>query len=136
MAGASGKFVHTSATANSTAIEAGLLVSDVAQSWLRTSHDDYIYVVVRLRGQVISITMALDINEFDTGIAGSLTNPQYVLHPEGEGAVRGAGTAAIRALADHLSKKANALWYLMLSVSHQLSSKRKWALSLSTNFEL
>ncbi|MGN1994974.1 peptidase inhibitor family I36 protein, partial [Yersinia enterocolitica] len=105
LAGASGKFVHTSATANSTAIEAGLLVSDVAQSWLRTSHDDYIYVVVRLRGQVISITMALDINEFDTGIAGSLTNPQYVLHPEGEGAVRGAGTAAIRALADHLSKK-------------------------------
>ncbi|AOF15887.1 exotoxin [Yersinia enterocolitica] len=105
LAGTSDKYVHTPTEADGTVVEAASLVSDVAQSWLRTSHDDYIYVVVRLWGKVISITMALDINELDTGIAGSLTNPQYVLHPEAEGAVRGAGTAAIRALADHLSKK-------------------------------
>ncbi|ATM94867.1 beta-gamma-crystallin [Yersinia frederiksenii] len=86
-------------------IEAACLVSDVAQSWLRTSSDDYIYIVVRLAGQIVSITMAMDINESDTGIAGSLTNPDYVLRPEVEGGIRGAGTAAIRALADHLSKK-------------------------------
>ncbi|MDA5545863.1 exotoxin [Yersinia rochesterensis] len=86
-------------------IEAARIVSDVAQSWLRTSSDDYIYVVARLSGQIISITMAIDINEFDVGIAGSLTHPDYVLHPEAEGTIRGAGTAAIRALAEHLSKK-------------------------------
>ncbi|MFL4557643.1 peptidase inhibitor family I36 protein [Yersinia kristensenii] len=92
-------------SADDTVIEAACLVSDVTQSWLRTSRDDYIYVVVRLSGQIVSITMAVDINESDAGIAGSLTNPEYVLHIETEGAVRGAGTAAIRALADHLSKK-------------------------------
>lgn len=86
-------------------IEAARIVSDVAQSWLRTSSDDYIYVIVRMSGQIISITMAIDINEFDVGISGSLTHPDYVLHPEAEGTIRGAGTAAIRALADHLSKK-------------------------------
>ncbi|ANI31222.1 exotoxin [Yersinia entomophaga] len=85
--------------------EASRLVSDVTQSWLRTSRDDYIYVIVRLSGQIVSITMAVDINEFDVGIAGSLTNPTYVLHPQAEGAIRGAGTAAIRALADYLSEK-------------------------------
>ncbi|MDN0087551.1 peptidase inhibitor family I36 protein [Yersinia nurmii] len=85
--------------------EASRLVSDVTQSWLRTSRDDYIYVIVRLSGQIVSITMAVDINEFDAGIAGSLTNPTYVLHPQAEGSIRGAGTAAIRALADYLSKK-------------------------------
>ncbi|WP_145540560.1 exotoxin A binding domain-containing protein, partial [Yersinia alsatica] len=95
---------NTTVTAN-TVIEAARLVSDVAQSWLRTSRDDYIYIVVRLAGQIVSITMAMDINESDTGIAGSLTNPDYVLRPEVEGGIRGAGTAAIRALADHLSKK-------------------------------
>ncbi|WP_391592413.1 peptidase inhibitor family I36 protein [Yersinia hibernica] len=88
-----------------TSIEAARLVSDVAQSWIRSSRDEYVYVVVRLAGQVISITMAIDINELDVGIAGSLTNPNYVLHPDSEGVIRGAGTAAIRALADHLSKK-------------------------------
>ncbi|WP_186378663.1 peptidase inhibitor family I36 protein [Yersinia kristensenii] len=86
-------------------IESARIISDVAQSWLRTSSDDYIYVIVRLSGQIISITMAMDINEFDVGIAGSLTHPDYVLHPEAEGTIRGAGTAAIRALADYLSKK-------------------------------
>ncbi len=93
------------AATDDTVIEAARLVSDVAQSWLRTSRDDYIYIVVRLAGQIVSITMAMDINESDTGIAGSLTNPDYVLRPEVEGGIRGAGTAAIRALADHLSKK-------------------------------
>lgn len=90
---------------NDEIITASRLVSDVAQSWLRTSRDDYIYVIVRLSGQIISITMAIDINESDVGIAGSLTNPAYVLTPETEGSIRGAGTAAIRFLADHLSKK-------------------------------
>lgn len=93
------------AVTDDSVIEAARLVSDVVQSWLRTSRDDYIYVVVRLSGQIVSITMAIDINESDTGIAGSLTNPDYVLRPEVEGGIRGAGTAAIRALADHLSKK-------------------------------
>lgn len=86
-------------------LSASRLVSEVVQSWLRSSHDNYTYVIVRLSGQIISITMAVDINDSDVGIAGSLTNPAYVLYPQSEGAVRGAGTAAIRALAAHYSKK-------------------------------
>ncbi|MFA3779942.1 peptidase inhibitor family I36 protein [Yersinia sp. 1652 StPb PI] len=86
-------------------ISASSLVSDVVQSWLRTARDDYIYVIVRLSGVVISITLAVDINEFDVGVAGSLTDPAYVLYPMAEGTIRGAGTAAIRALADYLAKK-------------------------------
>lgn len=97
--------INDAVTTGDGVIEAARIVSDVAQSWLRTSSDDYIYVVVRLSGQIISITMAIDINEFDVGISGSLTHPDYVLHPEAEGTIRGAGTAAIRALAEHLSKK-------------------------------
>ncbi|CNH01341.1 peptidase inhibitor family I36 protein [Yersinia pekkanenii] len=86
-------------------ISAANLVSDVVQSWLRTSRDDYIYVIVRLSGEIVSMTMAVDINEFDVGIAGSLTTPNYVLHPMADGVIRGAGTAAIRALAHHLAQK-------------------------------
>ncbi|CNE76707.1 beta-gamma-crystallin [Yersinia similis] len=86
-------------------LEASRLTSEVATSWLRTSRDDFVYVVVRLKGQVISVTMAVDINDEDAGIAGSLTNPDYVLAPNDEGAVRGAGTAATRALADHFKRK-------------------------------
>ena len=86
-------------------IAAANMVSDVAQSWLRTPRDDYIYVIVRLSGEIISIAMAVDINDFDVGIAGSLTRPSYVLHPTAGGAIRGAGTAALRTLADYLAKK-------------------------------
>ena len=88
-----------------TTIEAACPVSDVAQSWLRSSRDDYIYVIVRLAGRVVSITMAIDINEHDSGIAGSLSHPDYVLHPAAEGTIRGAGTAAIKALAIYLKAK-------------------------------
>lgn len=86
-------------------ITAARIVGDVAQSWLRTTRDDYIYLIVRLSGQIVSITLAVDINEEDVGIASSLTNPAYVLHPQDEGVVRGAGTAAIRALAEYAAKK-------------------------------
>ncbi|BFI52971.1 hypothetical protein KD3_12390 [Yersinia pseudotuberculosis] len=86
-------------------LEASRLTSEVATSWLRTSRDDFVYVVVRLEGEVISLTMAVDINTNDVGVAGSLTNPDYVLTPNAEGAVRGAGTAATRALADHFKRK-------------------------------
>lgn len=86
-------------------IAAANMVSDVAQSWLRTPRDDYIYVIVRLSGEIISIALAVDINDFDVGIAGSLTRPSYVLHPTANGVIRGAGTAALRTLADYLAKK-------------------------------
>lgn len=91
--------------ARDSTIPAARIVSDVIQSWLRTSREDYIYVIVRLSGQIVSITLAVDINEVDVGIAGSLTNPAYVLHPQDEGAIRGAGTAAIRSLAEYAAKK-------------------------------
>ncbi|HHA0035708.1 TPA: hypothetical protein ACOEXB_002408 [Yersinia enterocolitica] len=86
-------------------ISAASLVSDVAQSWLRTPREDYIYVIVRLSGEIVSIAMAVDINESDVGVAGSLTRPADVLHPTANGVIRGAGTAAMRALAGHLAKK-------------------------------
>lgn len=84
---------------------AASLVSDVAQSWLRTPREDYIYVIVRLSGEIVSIAMAVDINEFDVGVAGSLTRPDDVLHPTANGVIRGAGTAAMRALAEHVAMK-------------------------------
>ncbi|HDL7824244.1 TPA: peptidase inhibitor family I36 protein [Yersinia enterocolitica] len=96
---------NNTAAIDDTVIGAARLVSDVAQSWLRTSRDEYIYVIVRLAGRVVSITMAVDINEYDSGIAGSLSHPDYVLRPEAEGTIRGAGTAAIKALANYLKKK-------------------------------
>ncbi|WP_145932055.1 beta/gamma crystallin-related protein [Yersinia bercovieri] len=90
----------TSAQANiDGAISASHIVSDVVDSWLRTSREDYVYVIVRLAGRIVSITLAVDINETDVGIAGSLTDPAYVLHPASEGTIRGGGTAAIRGLA-------------------------------------
>ncbi|CNI09939.1 beta-gamma-crystallin [Yersinia massiliensis] len=91
--------------ARDSVIPASRIVSDVIQSWLRTSRDDYIYVIVRLSGKIVSITLAVDINETDMGIGGSLSDPAYVLHPLNEGTIRGAGTAAIKALAQFATKK-------------------------------
>ncbi|MCB5308697.1 peptidase inhibitor family I36 protein [Yersinia massiliensis] len=91
--------------ARDSVIPASRIVSDVIQSWLRTSREDYIYVIVRLSGKIVSITLAVDINETDMGIGGALSDPAYVLHPLNVGTVRGAGTAAIKALAQFAAKK-------------------------------
>lgn len=90
---------------DATFIQTGRTVSDIIRSWLRTPSEDYIYVVVRLRGEIISLAVATDIGNDNVGLAASITAPAYVINPIAESSVRGSGTAAVHALAQHLKEK-------------------------------
>ncbi len=70
------------------------------------------WVIVRYNRQIISLLVAdSDYGEnshYGAGsveVAASLTNPNYVLNPENEGAIRGASTAAFMALARYMKEK-------------------------------
>lgn len=88
-----------------TFMQTGRTVSDIVRSWLRTPSEDYIYIVVRLRGEIVSLAVATDIGNDNVGLAASITAPAYVINPVAENAVRGSGTAAVHALAKYLKEK-------------------------------
>lgn len=88
-----------------TFMQTGRTVSDIVRSWLRTPSEDYIYIVVRLRGEIVSLAVATDIGNENVGLAASITAPAYVINPVAENAVRGSGTAAVHALAKYLKEK-------------------------------
>lgn len=92
-------------TQDGTFMQTGRTVSDIIRSWLRTPNEDYIYVVVRLRGEIVSLAVATDIGNDNVGLAASITAPAYVINPIAENAVRGSGTAAVHALAKYLKEK-------------------------------
>ncbi|MEY4922666.1 MAG: hypothetical protein RLY17_1383, partial [Pseudomonadota bacterium] len=65
---------------------------------------------VRLEGDIVSILAARRDENFANSnenyyIEFFVTDPGYVLEPESEGSVRGAGTAAVHALARYLQQR-------------------------------
>lgn len=91
-------------------IEAGRINSFVLYSELLSPENDYVYVAVRLEGDIVSILAARRDENFANSnenyyIEFFVTDPGYVLEPESEGSVRGAGTAAVNALARYLQKQ-------------------------------
>ena len=67
---------------------------------------DYLFVVVRLEGEIVSVLGAAkgDTND-EFYIDVSVSAPRNVLTPNAEGNIRGAGTAAVHELARYLKEK-------------------------------
>lgn len=73
---------------------------------LENPSNDYLFVVVQLEGEIVSVMGATTEgvnNVFYIDV--SVTDPRYVLAPNAEGNVRGAGTAAAHELARYLKEK-------------------------------
>ncbi|WP_120806247.1 hypothetical protein [Yersinia sp. IP36721] len=87
-------------------IYAAKITSHMLADLLHDNSADYQFVVVKLKGKIISVLASRnDENGEDSYISVSITHPQYVLKPHEEGSVRGAGTAAVRELARYLKEK-------------------------------
>ncbi|EKN3345672.1 GNAT family N-acetyltransferase [Yersinia ruckeri] len=87
-------------------IYAARVTSHMLSDLLHDNTDDYQFVVVKLKGKIISVLASRnDDNGEDSYLSLSITHPQYVLKPHEEGSVRGAGTAAVRELARYLKEK-------------------------------
>ncbi|CNE84961.1 N-acetyltransferase GCN5 [Yersinia nurmii] len=84
----------------------GHIVTGIMARRLESRRQGEIYIIVRLRGEIVTIVLADSFrSEQDVELIASATNPAYVLTPTANGAIRGAGTAGIRVLAKHLKQK-------------------------------
>nr|WP_145519078.1 GNAT family protein [Yersinia mollaretii] len=84
---------------------AGNIVTGIIHRRLIIKRPGEVYVVVRFRGEIIAIVLADRFNNRDqVELVASATQPDYVLTPYAEGTVRGAGTAAVSALARYLQQ--------------------------------
>ncbi|MGP2411632.1 GNAT family N-acetyltransferase [Yersinia sp. 2553 StPb PI] len=73
---------------------------------LENTSNDYLFVVVRLEGEIVSVLGAAKGNANDEFyIDVSVSAPRNVLTPDAEGNIRGAGTAAVYELARYLKEK-------------------------------
>lgn len=91
-------------------IEAGRAHSYSLYSEMLAPENDYIYVAVRLGGNIVSLLAARRDESFENSdenyyIEFFVTDPNYVMRPEDEGSVRGAGSAAIQGLAHYLQQR-------------------------------
>ncbi|EEQ09651.1 hypothetical protein ymoll0001_1640 [Yersinia mollaretii ATCC 43969] len=87
---------------------AGRVTSRLIKSYAQYQRHNQIIVVVRFNHQIVSTSIAytyfVDGNAERTHavIGATITNPAYVLTPQTEGAIRGAGSAALHATIQHL----------------------------------
>ncbi|HFZ4948531.1 TPA: GNAT family N-acetyltransferase [Yersinia enterocolitica] len=91
-------------------IEAGRAHSYSLYSEMLAPDNDYIYVAVRLGGDIVSLLAARRDESFENSdenyyIEFFVTDPNYVLMPEDEESVRGAGGAAVQGLANYLKQR-------------------------------
>lgn len=87
-------------------LRAGDIVTGIINRRLVLRRPGEIYVVVKLQGRIIAIVVADRFNSQDrVELVASATLPDYVLFPDREGTVRGAGTAAVRELSRYLQQQ-------------------------------
>ncbi|HFO2532521.1 TPA: GNAT family N-acetyltransferase [Yersinia enterocolitica] len=87
-------------------LHAGHIVTGIIHRRLIIKRPGEIYVVVKFRGKTIAIVLADRFNNRNqVELVASATLPDFVLVPNREGAVRGAGTAAVIALAQYLKEQ-------------------------------
>ncbi|WP_145494551.1 hypothetical protein [Yersinia massiliensis] len=87
---------------------AGQITSQLIRSHVQYPRSDNIIIVVRLNNRIVSTSLAH--NYFAGGdpqrqhstISATLTDPAFVLTPQAEGTIRGAGSAALHAMLQHL----------------------------------
>lgn len=87
---------------------AGRVTSRLIKSYAQFQNHNQIIVVVRFNQQIVSASTAYTYfvdgsAERTHGVIGAtITNPTYVLNPQTEGTIRGAGSAALHATIQHL----------------------------------
>ncbi|EEQ16668.1 GCN5-related N-acetyltransferase [Yersinia frederiksenii ATCC 33641] len=87
-------------------LHAGHIVTGIIHRRLIIRRPGEIYVVIKLHGRIIAIILADRFNsQSEVELVASATLPDYVLFPEREGTVRGAGTAAVSELARYLQRQ-------------------------------
>ncbi len=91
-------------------VEAGRAHSYSLYSEMLAPENDYIYVAVRLRGDIVSLLAARRDESFENShenyyVEFFVTDPNYVLMPEDDESVRGAGSTAVQALANYLKQR-------------------------------
>ncbi|EOW1933595.1 peptidase inhibitor family I36 protein [Yersinia enterocolitica] len=87
-------------------LRAGYIVTGIINRRLILHRPGEIYVIVKLQGRIVAIVLADRFNNRDrVELVASATLPDYVLYPDREGTVRGAGTAAVRELARYLQQQ-------------------------------
>lgn len=87
-------------------LRAGNVVTGIISRRLVINRPGEIYVIVKFQGRVIAVILADRFNSHsEVELVASATLPDYVLFPDREGTVRGAGTAAVRALSRYLQQQ-------------------------------
>ncbi|MFV8798546.1 GNAT family N-acetyltransferase [Yersinia sp. LJYL362] len=87
-------------------LRAGNVVTGIINRRLILHRPGEIYVIVKFQGRVIAVVLADRFNSRDeVELVASATLPDYVLFPDREGTVRGAGTAAVRELGRYLQQQ-------------------------------
>ncbi|WP_230822892.1 hypothetical protein [Yersinia mollaretii] len=87
---------------------AGRVTSRLIKNYAQYQRHNQIIIVVRFNHQIVSTSIAytyfVDGNAERTNavIGATITNPAFVLNPQAEGTIRGAGSAALHATIQHL----------------------------------
>ncbi|MFM1347696.1 peptidase inhibitor family I36 protein [Yersinia proxima] len=98
-------------------LHAGNIVTGIIHRRLTLHRPGETYVVVKLQGRIIAIILADQFNSREeVELVASATLPDFVLYPDREGTVRGAGTAAVRELGRYLQQQgARTLYSIVIS---------------------
>lgn len=116
-------------------LHAGHVVTGIIHRRLIINRPGEIYVVVKFRGEIIGMILADRFNNKDeVELVASATRPDYVLSPNREGTVRGAGTAAANTLAQYLQQQGARI--LFSEVISQPSARVKQKVGFSFKTEL
>ncbi|WP_145566341.1 hypothetical protein [Yersinia massiliensis] len=89
---------------------AGQITSQLIRSHVQYPRSDNIIIVVRLNNRIVSTSLAHsyfvggDPQRQSSTISATLTDPAFVLTPQAEGTIRGAGSAALHAMLQHLKE--------------------------------
>lgn len=114
---------------------AGNVVTGIINRRLILHRPGEIYVIVKLRGRVIAIVLADRFNSRDeVELVASATLPDYVLFPDREGTVRGAGTAAVRELSRYLQQQGARILFSEVITQPSARVKQKVGFNFKNEF--
>ncbi|CNH58934.1 acetyltransferase domain-containing protein [Yersinia frederiksenii] len=116
-------------------LHAGHIVTGIIHRRLIIRRPGEIYVVIKLHGRIIAIVLADRFNsQNEVELVASATLPDYVLSPEREGTVRGAGTAAVSELARYLQRQGARTLFSEVISQPSARVKQKLGFNFKTEF--
>lgn len=116
-------------------LHAGNIVTGIIKRRLILHRPGEIYVIVKFQGRVIAIVLADRFNSHnEVELVASATLPDYVLFPNREGTVRGAGTAAVRELSRYLQQQGARTLYSEVISQPSARVKQKVGFNFKSEF--